>query len=173
MENESNRKPIKLNLQPADLKRYFISHMNKIYCAKKHLSDNLPAVLNVASSTDLKESIEQTINDIRLELVRLDEIFQIIKEVYEPGTCKFFSGLIEDLFNTVKQEHGNLPLQDLGIIYYLQNIESLEMASFHALQMAAVKFKNEEINQLLKDNFDQSKAERTLLRLLTAKFLTS
>jgi ferritin-like metal-binding protein YciE len=172
-ENESNLESFKINLQPADLKRYFLSHLNKIYCAKKHLAKNLPAIMNLATSADLKEAIIDTSDDIRTEIVRMDEIFEIIKEIYEPGTCQFFSGLIEDLFNGVKQEEGNPVLQDMGIIYYLQNVESLEMASFHAMQMAALKFKNDDINRLLKDNFDQAKAERTLLRLLTAKFLTS
>jgi hypothetical protein len=47
------------------------------------------------------------------------------------------------------------------------------MASFHALQMAAVKFKNDNINALLKDNFDEAKTEGTMLLLITAKYLTS
>ena len=61
----------------------------------------------------------------------------------------------------------------MSIIYYLQNLESLEMASLHALQMAAIKFNNDDINELLKDNFQEAKTERAMLRLLTAKYLTS
>jgi len=47
------------------------------------------------------------------------------------------------------------------------------MASFHALQMASMKFNNSDINELLKENFDDAKAERAMLRLITAKYLTS
>lgn len=61
----------------------------------------------------------------------------------------------------------------MSIIYYLQNLESLEMASFHALQMAAIKFNNDDINELLMDNFQEAKTEKAMLRLLTAKYLTS
>jgi ferritin-like metal-binding protein YciE len=173
MENKNQSQQPKMNLQPAELKQYFIGHLNKIYCAKNHLVENFPAVLKLATFADLRDAIEDGINDLRKQIARMREIFQIMKEKYEPGTCQMFEGLISDLFRGAKEETGSSELRDMSIIYYLQNIESLEMASFHALQMAAVKFKNEDINALLKDNFDEAKTERTMLRLITAKYLTS
>jgi hypothetical protein len=49
----------------------------------------------------------------------------------------------------------------------------MEMASFQVLQMAAVKFKNKQIKQLIKENYDEAKADRTLLLLITAKYITA
>jgi len=46
------------------------------------------------------------------------------------------------------------------------------MASFQVLQMAAVKLKNKQIKQLLKENYDEAKADRTLLLLIAAKYIT-
>jgi ferritin-like metal-binding protein YciE len=173
MENKNQNQQPKMNLQSADLKRYFINHLNKIYCGKNHLVENLPAVLELATFADLKGAIEDGINDLRNQISRMREIYQIMKENYEAGTCQMFEGLIDDLFRGAQEETSSSELRDMSIIYYLQNIESLEMASFHALQMAAVKFKNDDINALLKDNFDEAKTERTMLRLITAKYLTS
>ena len=172
MENKDRPQPQKMNLQPGDLREYFINHLNKIYCAKNHLVHNFPAILDLATFADLKEAIEENINDLRNQIARMREIYEIMNEKYEPQSCQMFAGLIDDLYDGIKRD-SSLELQDMSIIYYMQNIESLEMASFHALQMAAVKFKNEDINALLKDNFDTAKAERTILRLLTAKYLTS
>jgi len=172
-QNQNQSRQPQMNLQPGDLRHYFISHLNKIYCAKNHLVENLPAVLKLATFADLKGAIEDGLNDLRNQIARMREIYAIMKENYEPGTCTMFKGLIDDLFRGAEQESGSSELRDMSIIYYLQNVESLEMASFHALQMAAIKFKNEDINALLKDNFEEAKTERTMLRLITAKYLTS
>ena len=171
MENEFEQ-PI-INFKPADLKRYFINHLNKIYCAKNHLVENFPAVLELATFADLKETIKNSIEDLRNQIARMREIYSILKISYEPGSCRMFQGLIDELFIGARQDVDNPELRDMSIIYYLQNLESLEMASFHALQMAAIKFKNNDINELLAENFDDAKTERAMLRLLTAKYLTS
>ena len=173
METEPQPEQPEMNLQPADLKQFFMSHLNKIYCAKNHLVDNFPAVLKLATFADLKGAIEESIGELRNQITRMREIYQIMKQNYEPAACKMFTGLIDDLFYGIKHENSSAELKDMSIIYYLQNIESLEMASFHALQMAAVKFKNDDINALLKDNFEEAKTERTMLRLIMAKYLTS
>lgn len=169
--HESQRPEIKL--QSADLKRFFMSHLDKIYCAKNHLVDNFPAVLSLATFADLKGAIEDSISELQNQISRMREIYQIMKQNYEPAACKMFSGLIDDLFYGAKHEDNTPELRDMAIIYYLQNIESLEMASFHSLRMAAVKFQNDDINALLKDNFDEAKTERSMLRLIMAKYLTS
>jgi ferritin-like metal-binding protein YciE len=172
MEDKNQSQQPEMNLQPADLRRYFIDHLDKIYCAKSHLVENFPKVLQFATFSDLKNAIEGSISDLRNQLARMREIYKIMQEKYEPGACQMFAGLIEDLFRGAEQEKNGPELRDMSIIYYMQNIESLEMASFHALQMAAIKFKNNDINDLLQDNFDEAKTERALLRLITAKYLT-
>ncbi|MES2275184.1 MAG: hypothetical protein V4592_04125 [Bacteroidota bacterium] len=61
----------------------------------------------------------------------------------------------------------------MAILIYMQNIESIEQASFQVLQMAAVKLRYQKISQLLKENHDESQEDRALLLLLTAKCLVS
>ena len=68
------------------------------------------------------------------------------------GSINGVTGLIDDAFEAIYQQQGEAELQDLSIIFYLQNIESVEMASFQVLQMAAVKMHNVHVNKLLKDN---------------------
>jgi ferritin-like metal-binding protein YciE len=172
MENKNQSQRPGINLQSADLRRYFIDHLDKIYCAKSHLVENFPRVMRYATFSDLKDAIDISISDLRNQLSRMREIYLIMEAKYEPGACRMFAGLIDDLFQGAQEKESSPELRDLSIIYYMQNIESLEMSSFHALQMAAIKFKNKDIDELLQDNFDEAKAERALLRLITAKYLT-
>jgi ferritin-like metal-binding protein YciE len=173
MENEDKSQQPQIALQSADLRSYFIEHLNKIYCAKSHLVENFPTVLELATFADLKDAIGSSMVDLRNQLTRMREIYKIMHETYETGTCRMFSGLIEELFRGASEQHRGPELRDLSIIYYMQNIESLQMASFHALQMAAAKFKNDDISELLQDNFEEAETERALLRLITAKYLTA
>jgi hypothetical protein len=61
-----------------------------------------------------------------------------------------------------------MELRDMSILFYLQNIESMEV-----LRIAAVKLKNKQIKQLLTENVDEAKESRTLLLLISAKYITS
>jgi hypothetical protein len=56
----------------------------------------------------------------------------------------------------------------MSILFYLPNIESIEMAFLQILEMPAVKLKNRCINQLLNQNYEIAKADRTLLLLINA-----
>jgi ferritin-like metal-binding protein YciE len=66
---------------------------------------------------------------------------------------------------------GEIELQDLSIIFYLHNIENVEMVSFQILQMAATKLKDRQISNLLQENYDQAKADRVLLLLISSKYM--
>src|SRR5690606_41458981 len=82
-------------------------------------------------------------------------------------------GLISDSIEEIKQRSGQPVLRDLAMLFYLHDIESIEMASFQLLQMIAVKMKDEEIKRLVRENYQDAKASRTLLLLITTKYLTA
>lgn len=166
-------KPDEIQLGIENVKKFFISHLDRIFCAKQYLIQQLPEIGTLSNFPDLKIAINKTMEDIQAQIDRMREIYQILGETYTLQYAKGFKGMIEELFSSVKDQNGNKELQDMAIIYYLQSIESLEMASFQMLQIAAIKFKNEEVNRLLKDNFSEAKAERALLLLLSAKYVTS
>jgi ferritin-like metal-binding protein YciE len=163
----------KIDLGPQHLKEYFFIHLNKIYCAKQHLLERLPRLATLAGFKGLKDAIENSSSEIARQIGRMDEIYKELNEVHQPDSCKGFKSLIEEVFVDIDLHQGSQSLQDMSIIYYLQNIESLQMASLQALQLAAVRFGNEPVNALLQKNFSEAKAERELLVMLSAKYLTS
>lgn len=163
----------KINLGSEKLKLFFIRHLDHIYSAKSHLVTKLPLLVNEAEFADLKDAICQTVSDVEKQLARMEVIYTLLDEEVSTGSIQGLTGLVEDAFVAINKQHGEPELRDLSIIYYLQNIESVEMASFQILQMAAVKLKNKQIDQLLKDNYDEAKADRTLLLLISSKYITN
>ena len=155
------------------LRIFFIEHLDKIYCAKLHLITRHPTLLEQAYFSDLKSAIIQTITHVEQEISRMEMIYTILDSEYSDCNAKGLNGLIEDAFHAIAKQAADRELRDLSILFYLQNIESVEMASFQILQMAAVKFKNKQIQKLLKENYEEAKADRTLFLLISGKYITS
>ena len=162
-----------MNLGPEKLKSFFISYLNKIYCAKTHLQERLPEIQEQSHFSDLKHAIGETLEDVSRQITRMEEIYTLLDEEPSTGNCSGLIGMVEDAYDAIHEQSADPELRDLSILFYMQNIESVEMASFQILQIAAVKFKNRHIKQLLLENFDEAKADRALLLFITTKYITS
>jgi ferritin-like metal-binding protein YciE len=150
---------------------FFINHLNRIYCAKSHLQKNLPEMREHAHFSDLINAITETLIDVEKQISRMDEIYAILD--VRPGfeDCLGVIGLIDDTFSVISQEIDDPEMSDLSILFYLQNIEAIEMASFKMLNLAAPKLGHKDIKQLLKENFDEAQEDLVLLQEITSKYL--
>jgi ferritin-like metal-binding protein YciE len=157
-------------LSPEKLKQFFISHLNRIYCAKSHLQEWLPEMRVYAHFNDLINAISETLVDVEKQISRMEEIYILldIKPSFE--NCEGVIGLIEDTFSVIQQGTNDLQSRDLSILFYLQNIESIEMTSFKMLRLAAPQLDKKEIKQLLKENFDEASEDLALLNVITSSY---
>ncbi len=165
--------PTDIKLHPDSLHDFFVAHLNKIYTAKLHLISNMVTLEEEAHFSDLKKAIRETIDDVQKQQQRMDQIYQRLGIEFSEKSSSGMLGLIKDSFEEIKQRSGQPVLRDLSMLFYLHNIESIEMASFQLLQMVAVKMKDDEIKHLVRANYEDAKADRTLLLLITTKYLTS
>jgi len=163
--------PKKIKLGSEKLKLFFVTHLNRIYYAKAHLVKWLPQLKDEVYFNDLQLAIRETVEDVEKQIARMELIYELLDAEISKGSINGLTGLVEDAFEAIKEQTGEAELRDMSIIFYLQNIESVEMASFQVLQMAAVKLKNKQIKQLLQENYDEAKADRTLLLLIAAKYI--
>ncbi|MES2829815.1 MAG: DUF892 family protein [Bacteroidota bacterium] len=163
----------KINLGSEKLKIFFIKHLDRIYGAKLHLIAKLPVIFKEVEFDDLRNAIAETVSDVEKQIARMEVIYSLLDAEASKGSIHGMTGLIQDAFEAIDEQSGEPELRDLSIIFYLQNIASVEMASFQILQMAAVKLKNKHINQLLKENYEDAKADRTLLLLISSKYITN
>jgi ferritin-like metal-binding protein YciE len=161
----------KINLGSEKLKTFFVRHLNRIYSAKAHLFTRLPQLLTEVHFSDLRHAIQETIEDVGKQMARMEVIYAILDAAIGNASVQGLSGMVDDAFDAINENREEPELRDLSIIFYLQNIESVEMASFQVLQMAAVKLKNKQIDQLLQENYAEAKADRTLLLLISSKYI--
>lgn len=170
-DNHSGQDPI--HFDDEKLKLFFIQHLDKIYCAKLHLINRLPVLLTQAHYADLKDAILETVSHVEMEISRMEIIYTLLESAYSNCNEKGLNGLIEDAFEAIQKQGPDPELRDLSILFYLQNIESVEMASFQILQMAAVKLQNKQVATLLKENYEEAKADRTLFLLIASKYIVT
>ncbi|MEJ2883586.1 DUF892 family protein [Pedobacter sp. GR22-6] len=163
----------KIQLGSEKLKLFFIKHLDRIYGAKLHLVSKLPGIAEEVEFADLRNAILETVSDVEKQIARMEVIYSLLDAEVSKGSIHGLTGLIQDAFEAINEQRGEPELRDLSIIFYLQNIESVEMASFQILRMAAVGLKNKHISQLLKDNYEEAKADRTLLLLISSKYITN
>jgi len=170
---EKRRSWKKINLGSEKLKLFFIKHLDRIYDAKLHLVSRLPGIAEEVEFADLRYAIQETVEDVEKQIARMELIYSLLDAEVSKGSIHGLTGLIQDAFEAINEQRGEPELRDLSIIFYLQNIESVEMASFQILQMAAIRLKNKHISQLLKENYEEAKADRTLLLLISSKYITN
>jgi len=150
--NEKPKPWEKIDLGSEKLKVFFLIHLDRIYAAKYHLVSRLPSLARQAQYFKLKEAILKTVQDVEKQVARMQLIYTLLDAEVSTGSINGIIGLIDDAFEAIQAQEGEAELQDLSILFYLQNIESIEMASFQILQMAATGLKKHQIGKLLKEN---------------------
>jgi len=170
---DQSKNPDEINVGAEKLKLFFTRHLNRIYFAKAHLVSKLPLLRDEVSFSDLRAAIQDTVDDVEKQMARMELIYELLDADILKGSIYGLSGLVDDAFELINEQRNDPEMRDMSIIFYLQNIESIEMASFQVMQMISVKLKNKQIITLLNENYNEAKKDRTLLLLIAAKYITN
>jgi ferritin-like metal-binding protein YciE len=144
------------SLQPSDvqiddklLKRTFLEHLNYIYYGKRHLLDFFNEVKGIATLNVLKMAIQEGIDDTESQIKQMDEIYSAIAESpSKTNTLGIKAITLEAYLATIKA--GKTPLErDVFILFYLQQIEGIEITYFKVLKnlARAVGYSNSFLDQ--------------------------
>lgn len=162
-----------IDLNKSDLIEFFIHHLNRIYSAKTHLLKRLPEILFQVQFSDLEAAIHETIELVQNQRKRMELIYEMLDTDISEGSINGLAGLINDSFDDINSHKNNPELRDMSIMFYMTNIEAMEMASFQVLQLLSVKLDNNKIKTLIKENFDEAQSDKALLLLITTKYLAT
>src|ERR1700712_5226182 len=115
-------------LERKDLEQFFVSHLNRIYCEKSQLVDKLPELAKRSSFLDLRQAIEETVESVRLQIIRIRKVYIALDEIYHSESCIGLIGVLDEAFQSIGLPGESPSLCDFSILFYMQNIESIEMA---------------------------------------------
>lgn len=159
------------DLDPSDLKQFFVSHLNRIYCAKSQLEEKLPIIARNTHSHDLRLAVSQTIDVVTVQIGRLEEIYARLGTSYTPESCVGLLGFLDEAFQSIGPPLDRPSLRDFSILFYMQNIESIEMVSFELMMRVADKLREWNLTELLRECYDEARQNKASFNAISGRYL--
>ena len=147
------------------LKKLYVEELRDVYSAEQQLVKALPKLAKGASSDELREAIENHLDQTKGQVERLEQIFEGLDESPKGKTCQAMKGLIEE-GSEILDEKGEESVLDAGIIAAAQKVEHYEIATYGTLRAWADLLNQEEAAGLLQETLDEEgEADKTLNEL--------
>jgi ferritin-like metal-binding protein YciE len=140
--------------------------------AEKQLVAALPKVAAAASAAELKDAINEHLEQTKTHVKRLEEV-QGILGVSGTTTCKAMQGLVAE-GDEVIGKGGDPTAKDAAIIASAQRIEHYEIAGYGTARTLAGELNHGDAERLLGETLDEeSAAEKLLSKIATGGMFKS
>ena len=151
--------------QSGTLHDAFIMELRDAYDAEKQLIKALPKMAKAASTEELRDALEQHLEETREHVIRLEQVFGTLDEKVKGKHCEGIAGIIEEGQSTLAEDLDDAAL-DACIIAAGQRAEHYEMAAYGTLVAWARAMGHDEAAELLQETLDEEKAaDETLTSL--------
>jgi len=134
----------------------YIEELRDIYDAENQLVKALPQVSKAANNEELKNSIEEHLEQTKEHVNRLEKIFQNVGESPKGKKCAAMQGLLQEA-KELLEEDIEPEVLDAGIIAAAQRVEHYEIAVYGTLVTYAKLLGNEEDADQLEQTLDEEK----------------
>ena len=148
-----------------NLRKLFVEELRDLYSAENQLVKALPKMAKGASSEDLKQALEDHLEQTQGQVERLEEVFEQLDETPKGKTCKAMKGLVEE-GSEILEEDGEDSVVDAGIIAAAQKVEHYEIASYGTVRAWAGLLGENEAAELLQETLDEEGEANKLLTKL-------
>jgi ferritin-like metal-binding protein YciE len=161
-----------MKLNDASLKKLFLRQLDNIYCIKKHLIQVLPSLADKASFPDLKDAIVENIDQLKVQILRMDVIYKIFSAKYQEEKCMGIKTMSLEAYIAARVEEQEPVERDMALLIHLQITESVEMAYFSVLRNIAGNLNSKEVETLLNQNFDTATNSKKLYELIAKEYIS-
>jgi ferritin-like metal-binding protein YciE len=145
------------------LKEFFIDQLQDIYWAEKKLVKKLHKLSEAATSTQLRETLDNHVTQTRIHVDRLDRVFAMIGEEADARKCPAMSGIVEEGEDIIDETDDGSAQRDVGIIFAAQKAEHYEIATYGGLAQLAKTLGYMEAKDLLGQTLQEEKQADELL----------
>jgi len=139
------------------LRDLLINELKDLYSAENQLVKALPRMAKAASNEQLKEGIQNHLEETERQVERLDRIFEILETSPRGKKCQAMQGLIEEGKELIS-EKPEAAVLDAGIICAAQKVEHYEIAGYGCVRTWANQLGLEEVVELLEETIAEEKA---------------
>jgi ferritin-like metal-binding protein YciE len=138
------------------LRELYIDHLRDLYDAENQLLKALPKMAKEASSEELRQAIDEHLDETRGQVERLEEIFEQLGEKAKGKKCKGMQGLIEEGQETLDEDMEE-DTKDAAIIAAAQRVEHYEISGYGTARTYATLLGENEASELLEETLKEEK----------------
>lgn len=145
-----------------ELNEFFIDSLKDIYWAENALVNALPKMAANATSPLLASAIKEHLEVTKIQVLRLESIFELLGEKAEGKKCDAMAGLLKE-GDSILEETAPGPVRDAGIIAASQKIEHYEIATYGTLCAFAKTLGENDAAKLLMQTLAEEKEADMIL----------
>jgi ferritin-like metal-binding protein YciE len=135
----------------------FIDELRDAYDAEKQLIKALPKMAKAAASDDLRTAFEDHLEETRVQVERLEDVFASLDEKVRGKHCDGIEGIIEEGKSIMEEDFDDATM-DACLIAAAQRAEHYEMAAYGTLVAWARAMGHNEAAELLQQTLNEEKA---------------
>jgi ferritin-like metal-binding protein YciE len=139
------------------LSELFVEQLRDLYDAENQLIKALPKMAEAANSDDLREGIEEHLEQTKGHAQRIEQIFEQLGEKLKAKKCKGMEGIIKEGNETLEEDISDENLQDAAIIAAAQRVEHYEIAGYGTARTFANLLGEDEAASLLEQTLEEEK----------------
>ena len=111
------------------LEDFLIEELKDLYSAEKQITKALPKMAKASTSDELREVFQNHLQETEGQVLRLEEVSNILGKNLSGKKCKAMAGLIEE-GKEILEEDMDENVRDAALIAAAQKVEHYEMASY-------------------------------------------
>lgn len=154
--SEKSKSGKKASMKASQLMKLFEEGLKDIYWAEKALIKAIPKMIKNATSEELNDALTSHLEETKVHITRLEEIFSLIEVKAQAKKCDAMAGLIEEASGIMEDcEEGSM--RDAGIISAAQKVEHYEIATYGTLRQFAETLDLSKVSELLEKTLQEEK----------------
>ncbi len=136
------------------LRKLYVDELKDLYSAEKQILQALPKMVKKATNEQLKKGFEMHLEETRMQVERLDRIFELLGKSPRGKKCKGMEGLLEE-GKEMMQEDMDPEVMDAALIAAAQRVEHYEIAGYGTVRTYAQLLGENQHVKLLQQTLDE------------------
>jgi ferritin-like metal-binding protein YciE len=147
------------------LRKLYVEELKDIYSAEKQILQALPRMAKKTKNQELRKAFEMHLEQTRMQVERLDRIFEMLGKSSRGKKCKGMEGLIEE-GKEMMQEDMEPEVLDAALIASAQKVEHYEIAAYGTVRTYANLLGEKDHVRLLQETLnEEGETDKQLTRL--------
>jgi ferritin-like metal-binding protein YciE len=132
----------------------YLAELKDLYDAENRIIKALPGMAKAANSPDLRNAFEEHLEQTRIHVDRLEQIFQKMDESPKGEKCKGLQGILDE-GEDMMGEDAPPAVMDAALIAAAQRVEHYEIAVYGTVRTYARRLGHEDHASLLNETLQE------------------